>query len=38
VVQEAQAWMYDFRQYHGAWVKHQKANGIYVNAPSVVSA
>ena len=38
VVQEAQAWMYDFRQYHGAWVKHQKTNGIYVNAPSVVSA
>ena len=34
VVQEAQAWMYDFRQYHGAWVKHQKVNGIYVNAPS----
>ena len=34
VVQEAQAWMYDFRQYHGAWVKHQKTNGIYVNAPS----
>ena len=38
VVQEAQAWMYDFRQFHGAWVKHQKANGIYVNAPTVVSA
>lgn len=38
VVQEAQAWMYDFRQYHGAWVKHQKDNGIYVNAPTVVSA
>ena len=36
--QQAQAWAYDFRQYHGAWVKHQKANGIYVNAPSVVSA
>ena len=34
VVQEAQAWMYDFRQYHGAWVKHQKTNGIYVNAPA----
>ena len=31
VVQEAQAWMYDFRQYHGAWVKHQKTNGIYVS-------
>ena len=38
VVQEAQSWMYDFRQFHGAWVKHQKTNGIYVNAPSVVSA
>lgn len=38
VVQQANAWQYDFRQYHGAWVKHQKANGIYVNAPSVVSA
>lgn len=38
VVQQADAWQYDFRQYHGAWVKHQKANGIYVNAPSVVSA
>lgn len=38
VVQEADAWQYDFRQYHGAWVKHQKANGIYVNAPTVVSA
>ena len=38
VVQEAQAWMYDFRQYHGAWVKHQKTNGIYLNAPAAVSA
>lgn len=38
VVQQADAWQYDFRLYHGAWVKHQKANGIYVNAPSVVSA
>ena len=38
VVQEAQAWKYDFRQYHGAWVKNQKKNGIYVNAPTVVSA
>ena len=36
--QQAAAWQYDFRQYHGAWVKHQKANGIYVNAPTVVSA
>ena len=38
VVQEAQAWMYDFRQYHGAWVKHEKANGIYVSAASFPSA
>ena len=38
VTQEAQAWMYDFRQYHGAWVKHQKTNGIYLNAPAAVSA
>ena len=38
VVQQANAWQYDFRQYHGAWVKQQKANGIYVNAPTVVSA
>lgn len=38
VVQEAQAWMYDFRQYHGAWVKHEKTNGIYVSAASFPSA
>ena len=38
VVQEADAWQYDFREYHGVWVKHQKMNGIYVNAPTVVSA
>ena len=38
VVQEADAWMYDFREMHGVWVKHQKMNGIYVNAPTVVSA
>ena len=38
VNQQAQGWMWDFRQYHGAWVKHQKTNGIYVNAPTVVSA
>ena len=38
VVQEADAWQFDFRQYHGVWVKNQKKNGIYVNAPSVVSA
>ena len=38
VNQQAQGWLWDFRQYHGCWVKHQKANGIYVNAPTVVSA
>ena len=37
VVQEAQAWMYDFRQYHGAWVKNQKKDGIYVSAASFPS-
>ena len=38
VVQQANAWQYDFRQYHGAWVKHQKKNGIYVSAASFPSA
>ena len=38
VVQQADAYQFDFRVAHGAWVKHQKANGIYVNAPTVVSA
>ena len=38
VNQQAQAWMYDFRQAHGCWVKHQKMNGIYVNGPTWVSA
>ena len=38
VFQEASAWAYDFRVAHGSWVKHQKTNGIYVNAPTVVSA
>ena len=38
VWQQSQGWPWDFRQYHGVWVKHQKANGIYVNAPTVVSA
>ena len=38
VNQQAQGWMWDYRQYHGCWVKHQKTNGIYVNAPTVVSA
>jgi len=38
VNQEADAWKLNYRIYHGCWVKHNKANGIYVNAPSVVSA
>ena len=38
VNQQSQGWLWDFRQYHGVWVKHQKTNGIYVNAPTVVSA
>ena len=38
VFQEASAWAYDFRQMHGAWVKHQKNNGIYVSAASFPSA
>ena len=38
VFQEASAWAYDFRQMHGAWVKHQKKNGIYVSAASFPSA
>ena len=38
VWQQSQGWAWDFRQYHGVWVKHQKTNGIYVNAPTVVSA
>ena len=38
VWQQSQGWAWDFRQYHGCWVKHQKTNGIYVNAPTVVSA
>jgi len=37
VNQQAQAWMYDFRQYHGAWVKHQKTAGIYASAQSFPS-
>ena len=38
VWQESQGWAFDFRDYHGAWVKHQKANGIYVSAQSFPSA
>ena len=35
--QQAVAWQYDFRQYHGAWVKHQKTNGIYVSSDTTIS-
>lgn len=38
VWQQSQGWAWDFRQYHGCWVKNKKTNGIYVNAPTVVSA
>jgi hypothetical protein len=34
VWQQSQGWAWDFRQYHGAWVKHQKTNGIYLNKPA----
>lgn len=37
VNQQAVGWLYDYRQYHGAWVKHQKADGIYVHSAPVVS-
>ena len=38
VNQEADAWKLDYRIYHDAFVKSNKTNGIYVNAPTVVSA
>ena len=38
VWQQSQGWAYDFRQYHGVWVKHQKADGIYVSAASFPSS
>ncbi len=31
VNQEADAWKFDYRCYHDAWVKAQKTNGIYVS-------
>lgn len=37
-VQQATAWQYDYRQYHGAWVKHQKTNGVYCHSGASVSA
>ena len=36
--QEADAWKLNYRIYHDCWVKHNKDTGIYVHAPSVVSA
>ena len=36
-VQQAVAWQYDFRQYHGAWVKHQKTDGVYVHSGTTIS-
>ena len=38
VWQQSQGWAWDYREYHGAWVKHQKKNGIYVSAASFPSA
>ena len=38
VWQQSQGWAWDFRQYHGAWVMHNKADGIYVSAASFPSA
>lgn len=37
VNQQSTGWLYDYRQYHGAWVKHQKANGVYVHSGITVS-
>ena len=37
VNQQAQGWMYDFRDYHGAWVKNQNKNGINDSAASFPS-
>jgi hypothetical protein len=34
VNQEADAWKFDYRVYHDAFVKFNKANGIFVSAPS----
>lgn len=31
VNQEADAWKFDYRVYHDAWVEQQKTNGIYVS-------
>lgn len=32
VNQEADAWKFDYRIYHDAWVKNNKVNGIYLSA------
>ena len=34
VNQEADAWKFDYRVYHDAFVKDNKVNGIFVSAPS----
>lgn len=36
-VQQASAWQYDYRQYHGVWVKHQKTKGVYCHSGATVS-
>ena len=38
VNQEADAWKFDYRVYHDAWVKSNKTNGILVSAASFPSA
>lgn len=35
--QQAHAWQYDFREYHGAWVKHMKTDGVYCHSGATVS-
>ena len=37
VWQQSQGWAWDYREYHGAWVKKQKETGIYVSAASFPS-
>ena len=36
-VQQANAWQYDFREYHGAWVKHMKTDGVYCHSGATIS-
>ena len=37
VNQEADAWKFDYRIYHDAWVLSNKTEGIYVHAPSAAN-